>query len=271
MMAVEGQISSASCTVTRINDSQKRLSKRRRSKDHLVIFLPTNAHLGRRPKCHSPHPHLRISRNSCCPRGTATSRISSNSSTSSGRTHSRPRGTTAGTPSCTWLLETGTQVRYFCLRRSAGSRLIRGRWVTDALDFLLPLLPSSLLSVRNNAGSTALHWAALNSHLDIAKKLVQFPGGPGVDLIDIKNAAGRSPLGEAENAGWEEGARWFVEVMNLDENAKGEAADEELQPAENVDSVEVEIQDAEGQVAKMTLGSNQSLSGNGPSVHTEKT
>ena len=59
--------------------------------------------------------------------------------------------------------------------------------------------------------------------------------------------------------------------MNLDENAKGEAADDELQPAENVDSVEVKIQDAEGQVAKMTIGSNQSLSGNGPSVHTEKT
>ncbi|TBU44388.1 ankyrin [Dichomitus squalens] len=135
--------------------------------------------------------------------------------------------------------------------------MVAGNGHTDALNFLLPLVPSSLLAARNNAGSTALHWAALNAHLDVAKKLVRFPGGPGVDLIDIKNATGRSPLGEAENAGWEEGARWFVQVMNLDENAKSEAVDEELQSAEGVDRVEVEIQDAEGQVAKTVFGTNE--------------
>ncbi|KAI0740969.1 cytoplasmic protein [Earliella scabrosa] len=122
---------------------------------------------------------------------------------------------------------------------------------TDALDYLLTQVPTTLLSARNNAGSTPLHWAALNSHLLIAQKLVQLSGGPGVDLIDIKNAVGRSPLGEAENAGWEEGAKWFVEVMNLDEKAKGE---EDPELAEGAENIEVEIQDAEGQVAKMTLG-----------------
>ncbi|KAI1782749.1 ankyrin [Ganoderma leucocontextum] len=148
--------------------------------------------------------------------------------------------------------------------------MVAGNGHTDALDLLLPLVPSSLLAARNNAGSTALHWAALNSHLDVVKKLVQHPGGPGVDLIDIKNATGRSPLGEAENAGWEDGARWFVEVMNLDENAKAETADadEDVQLA---DGVEVEIQDAEGQVAKMTIGPNSSGSISGSSVPTEKT
>ena len=69
---------------------------------------------------------------------------------------------------------------------------------------------------------------------------MQFPGGPGVDLIDIKNSAGRSPLGEAETVGWEEGAKWFVQV------------------AEAVQDIEVEIQDAEGQVAKITLGQKPS-------------
>lgn len=135
------------------------------------------------------------------------------------------------------------------------------------------LVPSSLLALRNNAGSTALHWAALNSHLDIAKKLVQHPGGPGVDLIDIKNSTGRSPLGEAENAGWEEGARWFVEVMNLDENAKGETGnvEEEGDLPEGTESVEVEIQDAEGQVARMTLGPSSSGPRSGSSVPSEKT
>lgn len=156
------------------------------------------------------------------------------------------------------------------LRRKS---LICARSAIDALDLLLPLVPSSLLAARNNAGSTALHWAALNAHLDIAKKLVLHPGGPGVDLIDLKNATGRSPLGEAENAGWEEGARWFVEVMNLHENAKGETADadEEDQAASGTDSVEVEIQDAEGQVARMTLATSSGESRSGPSALAEKT
>lgn len=90
------------------------------------------------------------------------------------------------------------------------------------LDVLLPVVPSSLLSAQNRAGSTALHWAALNAQLGAARALVGFPGGPGADLIDIKNAAGRSPLGEAEAAGWDEGAKWMVEVMPL--NAPGGAA-----------------------------------------------
>lgn len=48
----------------------------------------------------------------------------------------------------------------------------------------------------------------------------------GVQLIDVRNAAGRTPLGEAELAGWEEGAQWLVQVMNLDQVA------EEYQEAE---------------------------------------
>jgi uncharacterized protein len=78
-------------------------------------------------------------------------------------------------------------------------------------------VPSSLLSAQNHAGSTALHWAAVNSQLATARALVNFPGGPGIDLIDIKNAAGRSSLGEAETAGWDEGAKWMVQVMRLDD------------------------------------------------------
>ncbi|CAL1711414.1 unnamed protein product [Somion occarium] len=125
------------------------------------------------------------------------------------------------------------------------------RCYPDALDYLLSVVSSSLLSVQNDAGSTALHWAALNSHLTIVQRLVQHPGGPGKDLIDIKNAAGRTPLGEAEIIGWEEGAKWLVEVMNLDsEGSKGEE-DQVVGPSQDI---EVEIQDAEGQVAKMTIG-----------------
>ncbi|TFY64329.1 hypothetical protein EVJ58_g2704 [Rhodofomes roseus] len=125
-----------------------------------------------------------------------------------------------------------------------------GNGHTETLEFLLRHVSPALLSAQNDARSTALHWAALNAHLPVAQALVKSPEGPGVDLIDVKNDAGRTPLGEAENVGWEEGAKWFVEVMNLDESAKGE----EMQVAEDADKIEVEIQDAEGQVAKMTIG-----------------
>lgn len=130
--------------------------------------------------------------------------------------------------------------------------LIPERRFTDALDYLLTVVAPSLLSAQNNAGSTPSHWAALNSHLLVLQRLVQFKTGPGVDLLDVKNTAGRSPLGEAENIGWDEGAKWMVEVMNLED---GKAEDQVL---DGTQEIEVEIQDAEGQIAKMKIGQQPS-------------
>lgn len=89
------------------------------------------------------------------------------------------------------------------------------------------------------------------------RALVQFLTGPGVDMIDIKNTAGRSPLGEAEIAGWDDGARWLVQVMNLDE-VKEQAEEGEEPSIDPSQAIEVEIQDADGQVARMTLDPNPS-------------
>ncbi|KAF4620447.1 hypothetical protein D9613_000942 [Agrocybe pediades] len=128
----------------------------------------------------------------------------------------------------------------------------------DLLTYLLSVTSPSLLSVQNESGSTPLHWAALNSQLAIAQQLVQHPAGPGRDLIDIKNKAGLSPLGEAEMAGWDEGAKWFVEMMNLDGDGskEGEAGDEDAvldtEDGANRD-IRVEIEDADGKIAKMTI------------------
>lgn len=130
------------------------------------------------------------------------------------------------------------------------------------MDYVLPLVPPTLLSTQNNSGSTALHWAALNSQLEVAQKLVQYPDGAKLDLIDIKNKAGLSPLAEAENAGWEEGAKWFVEVMNLDP-AGSEQIDEEATLDSEDGSrrdIEVEIEDADGKIAKMTISGNSAKS-----------
>jgi uncharacterized protein len=90
-----------------------------------------------------------------------------------------------------------------------------------------------------------------------------------VELIDIKNGAGRSPLGEAEMAGFEEGAKWLVERMKLDEGGggggvkeeEGEGEDEEGKEEVEKDDVgtrrgvvEIEIKDAEGGIANMKIG-----------------
>ena|SRR6267154_4741602 len=117
---------------------------------------------------------------------------------------------------------------------------------------LLPVVPPSLLTTSNRAGSTALHWAALNAQLAAACRLVEFPGGPGIDLIDIKNAAGRSPLAEAEAAGWDEGAKWMIEVMRL-VDARGEAVAEEQE--ETADSqIEDQVQeDTDGGAARRSV------------------
>ncbi|KZT69662.1 ankyrin [Daedalea quercina L-15889] len=131
--------------------------------------------------------------------------------------------------------------------------MVAGNGHIETLEYLLRHVPPALLSARNDARSTALHWAALNSHLAVAQALVKLPGGPGADLIDAKNEAGRTPLGEAENVGWEDGAKWFVEVMKLEENQKGEEL-QVAEDAEDAEKIEVEIQDAEGQIAKMTIG-----------------
>ena len=114
-----------------------------------------------------------------------------------------------------------------------------------------------LLASQNSAKSTPLHWAAINSHLAIVQKLVEYPDGPGADLIDIKNTAGRTPLGEAEFVGWDEGSAWLVKMMKLEgSDVVQETSDEvELEDESSVPApdIEVEIQDADGQVARMTL------------------
>ncbi|QRW12643.1 ankyrin repeats [Ceratobasidium sp. AG-Ba] len=94
----------------------------------------------------------------------------------------------------------------------------------DILTYLLPFLPSNLLSVQNSSKSTALHWAATNKHLGTVQKLAESQPS----LIDIKNAAGRTPLGEAELAEWDEGAQWMVGAMTIEEGEMKEGVTDEV-------------------------------------------
>jgi hypothetical protein len=144
--------------------------------------------------------------------------------------------------------------------------------ILDVLEYLLPLLPSSLLSAPNEAGSTPLHWAAVNKHLPAMRTLVGHAPGPGAALVLVRDAAGRSPLGEAELAGWDDGARWLVEQMELADSAQPQSTDEPVpeadddgaegeeitlsasaKPGKDGRPVQVEIVDADGRMASMTL------------------
>ena len=124
------------------------------------------------------------------------------------------------------------------------------------LYFLSHPPPSVTLSgadpaAANAAGATAMHWAALNAQLGAVEAL--FKAG-GAKLIDVRDGSGRSPLGVAEQNGWEEGARWMVERMDISDATaeEGEAAEDEKVDGRDI---EVEIQDAEGGVARMAIGS----------------
>ncbi|KAJ7133689.1 ankyrin repeat-containing domain protein [Mycena crocata] len=142
--------------------------------------------------------------------------------------------------------------------------MLCGNGHADLLEYLLPIVPPALLSAQNSAESTPLHWAAVNSQMDIMKKLVQFERGPGIDLIDIKNTAGRSPLAEAELAGWDEGAQWLVQMMKLDPGGDVKEGEEDAEDAPDApdgdgvalpaEGIEIEIEDADGKMAKMRIG-----------------
>ncbi|KAJ9240294.1 hypothetical protein DTO169E5_4082 [Paecilomyces variotii] len=72
----------------------------------------------------------------------------------------------------------------------------------EILSYLLTALssassPSSIINHRNHSGNTPLHWAALNTHLDCVKALVE----AGAD-IDIKNDAGHDAVFLAERTAW---------------------------------------------------------------------
>ena len=70
----------------------------------------------------------------------------------------------------------------------------------------------------NNNGSTALHWAALNGHMDAVKLLVLAGGARA-----IKNNSGREAVDEAERAGKQDVATWLLSVASFEDVARENA------------------------------------------------
>lgn len=76
----------------------------------------------------------------------------------------------------------------------------------------------------------------------------------GAGVLDVKNQSGRSAITEAEMNEWAEGVTWMVGVMTVDDT--GGSARETDEVVESGD-VQVEIQDAEGRVAKLNIKNGQ--------------
>lgn len=57
----------------------------------------------------------------------------------------------------------------------------------DVLEYLLPLVPPSLLSVTNETGSPAMHYAVANNNTECVKALVNWPEeqGGGLPLLKV--------------------------------------------------------------------------------------
>ncbi|KAI7975358.1 hypothetical protein EIK77_003739 [Talaromyces pinophilus] len=85
---------------------------------------------------------------------------------------------------------------------------------------------ASFLNYRNYTGNTPLHWAALNTHLDCVKALVE----AGAD-ISLKNDAGHDALFLAERADWSV----VEEDDNENENNKEEEIEIEIKEGQDDD------------------------------------
>jgi ankyrin repeat protein len=104
----------------------------------------------------------------------------------------------------------------------------------EVLSYLLPKLKLDAVLRANDAGNTAVHWAALNGHLPAVQALVQrieelsprpVESGAGADEEedeekaaerspwDARNKAGRGPMSEAQMAGKEDVVKWLLERM----------------------------------------------------------
>lgn len=77
-----------------------------------------------------------------------------------------------------------------------------------------PSLRSAILNLQNRSGNTALHWAALNGHLEAVKILVASGANSSV-----RNKAGFDAVFEAEINSKGAVVEWLLKEGNLDEEA----------------------------------------------------
>lgn len=101
---------------------------------------------------------------------------------------------------------------------------------------------AEFLNAVNEAGNTALHWAALNGHLESVKLLVQ----SGAD-VTIINRAGHDAVYEAEINDKNEVVDWLLGAVEELENGIGRSGEAEAgeSTGENMADVDVDVDSAE--------------------------
>jgi ankyrin repeat protein len=94
----------------------------------------------------------------------------------------------------------------------------------------------SILNTQNKSGNTALHWAALNGHLESVKKLI----GNGADPT-IKNQKGHDAVYESELNDKKEVVEWV-----LREGGEGleEGLGDDTVEGDGIDTVEADEEEA---------------------------
>jgi ankyrin repeat protein len=92
----------------------------------------------------------------------------------------------------------------------------------------------AIINAQNEAGNTALHWAALNGHLEAVKVLLEHGGDP-----TVTNARGHDAVYEAELNDKNEVVEWVLKEggEGLEEGVSGEAGDDDEE--ENADEENV--------------------------------
>jgi len=93
------------------------------------------------------------------------------------------------------------------------------------------------LNAPNKSGNTALHWAALNGHVDILVVLLQHGADPS-----ILNSAGHDALFEAElNEKSKAAEVLLAEGKGLESTVNGGSVDQEANEEEEEEDVEMRI------------------------------
>ncbi|ORZ36304.1 ankyrin repeat-containing domain protein [Catenaria anguillulae PL171] len=92
----------------------------------------------------------------------------------------------------------------------------------DIVSYLLEHLLAMHVNAANAQGNTPLHWGAVNGHEEIVSLLIK----AGADLL-LTNAAKKTPLIEAQDAGHEKVAVELLKHMDPDMDEDAEDATEE--------------------------------------------
>lgn len=107
-----------------------------------------------------------------------------------------------------------------------------------------------LINAQNSSGNTALHWAALNGHLEAVKVLLEQGADP-----TICNQRGHDAVYEAELNDKNDVVEWVLKEggEGLEEGLGGEGGESSEAPEEQTVGAEEDEKELESEVNKMDI------------------